>query len=249
MSSLVVNLLSLKKASKPQSVKISFSLSLIIHALALFFLLKHLTLTTPPNPAPALVISLLSLNETPQSSPHPTHAQAMAPAIHSVKSAPLIPSSIATLIPEKLESASAAKSTIEEIRSDPIPAIDSHTPHLSAQTPVGASSASDSTISEFNSAQNLIAPRFDAHYLNNPPPPYPPFARRRNVVGTVVLRVLVNELGNPEQVSVEQTSGSNELDHAALTTVKQRWHFVPAQKGNITIAATVLVPIQFKLND
>lgn len=89
-------------------------------------------------------------------------------------------------------------------------------------------------------------PVFNAAYLRNPPPHYPLIARRNGVEGTVTLKVLVDAAGVPASVSVEKTSGSAHLDHAALDTV-QAWRFVPARQGGKPVEAWVLVPIVFRL--
>lgn len=92
----------------------------------------------------------------------------------------------------------------------------------------------------------VIPPRFDAAYLDNPAPPYPPLARRMGEQGNVVLRVLVSSVGTAEQVALKSSSGSMRLDQSALETVK-RWRFVPARQGTEAVAAWVLVPISFSL--
>jgi len=93
-----------------------------------------------------------------------------------------------------------------------------------------------------------IAPSFSAAYLRNPPPRYPPIARRNGEQGTVTLRVLVTRTGEPGSVTLEKTSGSAILDAAALETVKQ-WRFVPAQQDGEPVDASVLVPIVFRLRE
>ncbi len=90
------------------------------------------------------------------------------------------------------------------------------------------------------------APRFDAAYLQNPPPVYPPLARRLREEGKVLLRVLVNADGGAERVELRDSSGSTRLDGAALDTVK-RWRFAPARQGERPVAAWVIVPISFSL--
>lgn len=97
-----------------------------------------------------------------------------------------------------------------------------------------------------SAAPALVSPRFDAAYLQNPPPVYPPLARRMGEQGRVVLRVLVAADGLAQQVELKTGSGSARLDQAALDTVK-RWRFVPARQGDQQIAAWVLVPISFFL--
>jgi len=92
----------------------------------------------------------------------------------------------------------------------------------------------------------IIAPRFNADYLQNPAPPYPPLARRMGEQGKVVLRVLVSVEGLAERVELKSSSGSVRLDQSALATVKG-WRFVPARQGEQKLAAWVLVPIVFAL--
>lgn len=88
--------------------------------------------------------------------------------------------------------------------------------------------------------------RFDADYLNNPAPPYPLFSRRNREEGTVLLSVRVSAQGQAEQVQIKRSSGFTRLDEAALEAVRQ-WRFVPAQRGQVAVAASVVVPIVFKL--
>jgi protein TonB len=89
-------------------------------------------------------------------------------------------------------------------------------------------------------------PRFNAAYLNNPPPTYPTESRRMGEEGRVVLRVFVNERGLPEEVQVRTSSGFSRLDESAQHTVRQ-WKFVPAKRGDTAVGAWVLVPISFNL--
>lgn len=91
-------------------------------------------------------------------------------------------------------------------------------------------------------------PRFDADYLDNPKPPYPPLSRRMGEQGRVVLRVRVDARGAALEVLLHASSGSERLDASALDTVR-RWKFVPARLGSEAVAATVLVPIAFSLKD
>lgn len=94
----------------------------------------------------------------------------------------------------------------------------------------------------------VISPRFDADYLDNPKPAYPPLARRRGEEGKVLLRVFVDADGRPGKVELQRSSGSPRLDEAALSTVS-RWKFIPARQGNEAVAAWVQVPIVFKLEN
>ncbi len=89
-------------------------------------------------------------------------------------------------------------------------------------------------------------PAFNAAYLRNPPPRYPPAARRNGSEGTVLLKVLVSAEGVPLRVELDQSSGSSPLDSAALDAVKG-WRFVPAKRGAQNIEDWVRVPIVFRL--
>jgi len=91
----------------------------------------------------------------------------------------------------------------------------------------------------------LTAARFDADYLHNPAPAYPAQSRRLKEEGTVLLLVRVSAEGTPLSVEVRNSSGFERLDEAGLQAVRQ-WRFVPAKRGSENVAASVLVPIQFK---
>ncbi len=90
--------------------------------------------------------------------------------------------------------------------------------------------------------------RFDADYLQNPAPEYPAMSRRFREEGQVLLLVEVTAQGEVAQVQIKQGSGFSRLDDAALTTVRN-WRFVPARRGEELIAASVVVPIVFRLSD
>jgi protein TonB len=93
----------------------------------------------------------------------------------------------------------------------------------------------------------ISPPRFDAAYLNNPPPAYPTLSRRSGEQGKVMLRVRVTEEGRAAEVDVKTSSGSARLDEAAQAAVRQ-WRFVPAKQGDVAVGAWVLVPLVFKLD-
>jgi len=95
-------------------------------------------------------------------------------------------------------------------------------------------------------AESSSPARFDADYLNNPPPPYPPLSKRMGEEGRVILRVLVTPQGAAETLEVKTSSGSPRLDTAAVNTVRN-WRFVPARRGEAAVQSWVLVPIVFKL--
>jgi protein TonB len=95
---------------------------------------------------------------------------------------------------------------------------------------------------------SITAARFDADYLQNPKPAYPPMSRRLGEEGKVVLRVRVSAQGLPLSIEVSKSSGFPRLDDAARAAV-ERWRFVPARQGNEPIEASVLVPLNFTLSN
>src|ERR1700690_4137564 len=102
-----------------------------------------------------------------------------------------------------------------------------------------------SAVGSNNNASAVVGPVFDADYLKNPKPLYPPIARRMKLEGTVVVQVLISTEGKPENVRIRKSSGTSLLDEAALTAV-QNWSFVPARQGNNPISAWVDVPLRFR---
>ncbi len=92
----------------------------------------------------------------------------------------------------------------------------------------------------------MVGPSYNAAYLHNAPPRYPPAARRMRLQGTATIRVLVGPDGRPQRVRLEKSSGVGVLDDAALEAV-QRWTFVPARQGATPLAAEVDVPLVFHL--
>jgi protein TonB len=96
--------------------------------------------------------------------------------------------------------------------------------------------------------QQVTPPVFDAAYLKNPEPPYPPAAVRAGQQGTVMLRVMVKRDGLPSRVEIEKSSGHRLLDTAAQDQVWS-WRFVPARLGTDPIESWVMVPVVFRLRD
>jgi protein TonB len=93
----------------------------------------------------------------------------------------------------------------------------------------------------------VTAARFDADYLHNPKPVYPPFSRRVGEEGKVLLKVRVSAQGGALDVAVSRSSGFPRLDSAAVDAVA-RWRFVPARRGDEPVESSVIVPISFTLD-
>lgn len=91
-------------------------------------------------------------------------------------------------------------------------------------------------------------PRFDADYLDNPRPAYPPISRHEREQGTVKLNVFVEASGLAGKVELASSSGHDRLDKAAMATVR-RWRFTPARRGAEAVADWVIVPIVFSFKE
>jgi protein TonB len=62
-----------------------------------------------------------------------------------------------------------------------------------------------------------------------------------------MIKAYVTEQGRVEQVHVEQSAGSKDLDQAAVEAVG-RWRFQPARRGRQPIAMWVSIPVRFVLH-
>lgn len=103
------------------------------------------------------------------------------------------------------------------------------------------------TVVASNAPVAVTTARFDAAYLHNPEPKYPPLSRRLGEEGKVLLKVRVSPNGQPTIVELERSSSFERLDEAARQTVA-RWRFVPAKRGDEAVEASVIVPIVFRLD-
>ena len=99
-------------------------------------------------------------------------------------------------------------------------------------------------------SDTIATPAADAFiaYLDAPPPPYPKLAIRRNLEGTVHLRVRVDASGRPLEVLIERSSGHALLDREASAHVMRRWRFQPATVDGRPAIAWARVPIGFRLD-
>ncbi len=94
----------------------------------------------------------------------------------------------------------------------------------------------------------VTAASFDADYLHNPKPVYPALSRRMGEEGRVVLKVMVRPDGTADTIEIANSSSYPRLDQAARDAV-QHWRFVPARRGETPVAASVRVPLLFRLEE
>ncbi len=100
-------------------------------------------------------------------------------------------------------------------------------------------------------AQRMVSAAYEpmqvARPLHNPTPQYPATAREGGVQGRVMVQVRVSADGTPQHIKIIRSSGHATLDTAAANSIHQ-WRFAPAVRGVQSIASTVIVPVDFRLN-
>lgn len=79
-------------------------------------------------------------------------------------------------------------------------------------------------------------------------PRYPAAALRTGQAGTVMVAATIDANGVPVDVSIDDRSGSRELDRSAMQAVRQ-WRFQPALRNGKPVQASVRVPVEFALQN
>jgi len=197
--------------------RIGLSVTLAMHALAAFALLSYAPARQALMQAAPIMIDLIS-----------------PPKIETPKPTP----------PVELPKPRPVAKAIQQPTPSPLPVL---TAPAEAPSPIVAPPAPPAPAAEAVVAPEPITPPvFNANYLDNPAPAYPPMSRRMHEEGKVILRVLVNPKGSADDVQVRASSGFARLDDAARDTVR-RWKFVPAKRGADAVPAWVLIPVSFRL--
>lgn len=204
--------------------------AVFVHLLAIGLLLRQAT-TVPVDVPRVLEASLL--RATPEE--EPAAPQKPTPVVAPVS--PIAPQPVRPRPPKQTVVKQLVRSPTPDEPSQPVVAQTIAPADLPPSAPATAIAAP---------IESLTQPRFDAAYLNNPAPTYPPLSRRMREQGRVLMRVYVDPDGAPTQVQVRQSSGHPRLDSAAEAAVR-RWRFVPARRGSDAVGAWVLVPISFSL--
>ena len=183
----------------------------------------------------SLMVSLLTVAE-----PEPPKPQPPKPQVQEVK--PELPPPVLA-VREEISS----PVTVAPPPPDPVPLpVVLPPPPPPAPAPVVRQASVAAAAAPTPAPAPIVAPRFDADYLDNPAPAYPSISRRMGEFGRVLLRVQVTPEGGAAQIEIRESSGFERLDKAARDTVL-RWRFVPARQDDRGVAAWVLVPISFSL--
>jgi len=207
--------------------RVGLILALLLHGVAIAAIYSHPPTRAAIATAVPIMVSLFSSPpmERPQLPPKPLPVR---PRSEERPSQPIAPLPLVTTTSEAPAPFVAPAPPVRDL-----PPIDASPRQIVATEPPQA-------------APPIVLPRFDAAYLQNPPPVYPALARRLGEQGRVLLRVLVTTTGQAERVELKTSSGAQRLDQAALDVVK-RWRFVPARQGEQPVSAWVVVPISFSL--
>lgn len=214
------------------------ALALVVLAhVGVFYALQTMGAFTLPVPPAALMVELLQDTITAPKAPvvtppKPETTPTRPTPVAQSRTQPVVaPPVLATQSAQAAPSLEAAK---PEKASAPFANAAPAAPSAIAATPAAAP------------AQVATAPRFDADYLDNPAPAYPPLSKKAGEEGRVLLYVFVEASGVAGKIEVRTSSGFERLDRAAMAAVK-RWKFVPAKQGAEAVAAWVLVPIAFSM--
>ena len=211
---------------------IGFGAAFTLHALMLAFLLSHAPARDALRSIPPMMVQLISQESRAQ--PAPKAARRVDPVREPLPAAQ-VQTRAAPETPTLVAQSPAAAPSEAAIANESKPS-----------APVEARPASFATPAPSTTPPSIVPPGFNASYLDNPAPVYPPLARRLGEEGRVMLRVHVEASGLPLRIEVRTSSGSERLDQAALEAVR-RWKFVPAMQGDIAVPAFVVVPISFSL--
>ncbi len=96
--------------------------------------------------------------------------------------------------------------------------------------------------------QPKVLPASAVRYLVEPVLTYPRASQDLGESGTVVLKVLVDELGRPKEVEVAKSSGHARLDQQAMQAMR-RARFQPHIEDGAARPVWVMAPQTFTLED
>jgi periplasmic protein TonB len=207
---------------------------IMAHLVAIYFLAQK-ELITPPNFSPVKPV-LVSIIAPP--APEPVLVPVIEPPKPVVEPKPKLKKVVEKIKPIEVPTEMLVEATTEQVKEDSSTVVE----QVAQEAPETKAPPAEPVIEE-----KIEPPKFGVAYLNNPKPAYPPLSKRVGEEGRVLLRVLVSENGEPTEVQLEKTSGSERLDRAAIEAVRN-WRFIPARKGNQALSAYVLVPVKFSLN-
>lgn len=142
-----------------------------------------------------------------------------------------------TPVPEPQPVAPVVMAAPAPIDVDPPPAI------VAAPAPT----PSPAPVEKAPSAPKMVAVT-GVSYKRAPDAEYPESARDRGEQGVALIKTFIGVNGKVESATVEKSSGSRQLDQAAIRAVK-RASFYPYQENGVAAAVYTLIPIEFTLEE
>jgi len=220
--------------------------SLLLHALLLWGLAAAV-----PLPAAEPPIMLIRLQPAPASADVP-----------QPRASPGTPARPAALKPDYGRSAGQAERAANPVAAQEA-AISTATPPVPVAVPLSASpaptmaaaGAAPATPAGQNpgrggseaASQEVVASR-PARVLQAPRPDYPAISRDLGEQGVVMLRLAIDADGRLQRTELQKSSGFTRLDKAARDSVA-RWQFQAAQEGGRPVAAQLVLPVRFSLDE
>ena len=80
-------------------------------------------------------------------------------------------------------------------------------------------------------------------------PPYQPGAKKDGKQGTVLLHILIDAQGDVTSATVQQSSGTPELDQTAVDWVVKHWKYKPATNNGTAVASASDAQVVFNLKN
>ena len=117
----------------------------------------------------------------------------------------------------------------------------------SASSPAAGPAPTAAISSASSGTSPMTASDSDSGYIDFHAPDYPPLARRMGVQGTVTLRLHISANGQVLQATIEQGSGSSELDDAAQSSALQQ-HLRPRIEQGRAVDSWRLGRVLFQLH-
>jgi periplasmic protein TonB len=240
----------MQAAAFPRSVAgprlVPLGLIILLHAALLWTAMQAMT-RPPAVPAPAREVVAMLITPQPAAKPEAQPAPLVPkPAVRpKPKAAPVEKKAVPRPTPKPAPIPAPAEKSI----TAPEPAAP-HEPQAAAPTAAPAApvepAAPAASAPPAPPAPAMPKTVSGVEYVQPPRPEYPATSRRMNEEGKVMLRVLVNERGRPEQAEVQKSSGYSRLDEAARQAA-MRAVFKPHAEDGKPVAVYALIPINFSI--
>lgn len=78
-------------------------------------------------------------------------------------------------------------------------------------------------------------------------PDFPNDLRNKGISGVVMVNVLIDAQGNPQDLKV--TKSSNSAFEEPAVEALRKWKFKPAERDGANVALRVVIPIRFSVDD